>query len=200
MCRAPQTDSVHSDSEVVVPDMAGKTVERILRGYNPNLKPIGTVVVNTGLLRISFTNIDPAGGNFEAVFWLTLGWTDDRLSWNPEVYADAVTLPYRSIWVPPYFFDLAEQLRDTLYVSLATINSSGYVEWQLNRKGTFMCQGSLHLYPFDTSVCQVPLYTAHSGINLTDSYGVEISDDDEQYIACEKKRPHPMGPPGAHDL
>ncbi|MDC0526280.1 hypothetical protein OAO87_04680, partial [bacterium] len=44
---------------------------------------------------------------------------------------------------------------DPMYVSLMTVNSSGYVTLQINRKSTFMYDAILDNYPFDSSICYV---------------------------------------------
>jgi len=175
---------VYSQTEIFVEDMSAKTVDRLLRSYDPLIKPGGPndVQVRTGLKDVSFTEV--VHGEVEVVFWLQMEWEDERLVWDPFVYDGLIRLPDDSlVWKPAfYFFNIRDKDDVDLYRSPITINSSGTVKFEMNKRGIFLCGWhSISLFPFDSALCPIYLNAAQRSNKFDGSIGIRFLDLDDNY-------------------
>ena len=173
----------YSLTELYVPDMEAKVQDRLLRSYDKSVKPIGNVIVQTGMQDVTIYEANMREGRFEAVFWMTRLWRDTRLSWDPVIYDGLIRVDADDVWRPAYYYNNLYETDDVdLYRSPATINSSGFVNIVTNQRGTFLCEGSILLFPFDHSACSINLISVQRSIYFNGDLGFGIIDPDDAYV------------------
>ena len=80
----------------------------------------------------------------------------------------------------PYPFDPRPLAR---YVSPVTINATGTVKLEMNKRAVFMCGwDSIALFPFDSALCPIYLNSAQRSNKFDGSIGIRFLDLDDNYL------------------
>ena len=84
---------------------------------------------------------------------------------------------------PAYYYgNLLETDDVDLYRSPATVNSSGFVEVITNQRATFLCEGSISLFPYDHSECEITLVAVQRSTLFNGDLGLVILEGDDQFV------------------
>ncbi|KAK0042689.1 neuronal acetylcholine receptor subunit alpha-7 [Biomphalaria pfeifferi] len=134
--------------------------------YNPEVRPsfnytIPTEVIAT--LSVAYlTELDIKHHFLHLCGFVSMIWTDEKLTWNPEKYdnINQIYVKQERVWKP----DMAvyNSVADKVYLGeenlIVTVSSNGTVRWEPLVNMGVTCKVDISNYPFDVSVC---------GINLT---------------------------------
>ncbi|XP_072024035.1 neuronal acetylcholine receptor subunit alpha-2-like isoform X3 [Amphiura filiformis] len=127
--------------------------------------------VEVGLSLVSFDFIDEANDLASVHGWLKLGWTDERLKWDPSKFDNITVMRVNTdhIWIPD--IELYNGVSVTkLFDNKALIYSNGYIYNLPSYRIEFKCPMNLRYFPYDEQVCTLKYGSwAHdmSLINLT---------------------------------
>ncbi|XP_046369805.2 acetylcholine receptor subunit beta-like [Haliotis rufescens] len=150
----------------------------LLEGYKPYIRPRenpnDTVVV---VVSYSMTSVEALDENMQTVAssgFLTLKWTDERLTWNPSEYGGIqyVNIPVDKLWIPDLSLTNGiDSLSLILPVGeMARVNNDGRVTWYKEMTKRTKCSLNMRHFPFDNQTCSISLIqwvTVITDINIT---------------------------------
>ncbi|CAH1273318.1 CHRNA9 [Branchiostoma lanceolatum] len=144
--------------------------------YDVELRPVAEttdiLMVEMGVALTHIIDMNEKHQTLTASLWLTMGWNDTHLQWNPEEFGNfkRITVPSKKVWMPdivlyqnvdPYFDGWSH--RET-YVK---IHSNGYILWEVPAVIVSSCHLDVSNFPFDTQACQLKFGPwIHSGFEL----------------------------------
>lgn len=129
--------------------------------YHRLVRPAEKITVNVSLSLLTVNDLDVKTQTLSTTGWLTVGWQDDRLTWNAATYPDVshVYTLDSEVWKPELFIDNSLDDVSILQDSnvMFKVLRDGAVEWKLPRIFTTFCNVDVTYYPFDTQNCVIEI-------------------------------------------
>ncbi|KAF8367388.1 acr-11 [Pristionchus pacificus] len=142
-----------------------KLFNDLLNGYNPMERPVENateaLVVNIKFYLQQILDVDEKNQLVSINAWLSYGWRDYKLGWNPDDYGGIqdIRFPGTSdhIWKPDILlYNSAAEDFDSTYKSNLLVYSTGDVTWIPPGVLKFVCSTiDVTWFPFDDQVCQL---------------------------------------------
>lgn len=142
--------------------------EKAIRGsklntatYDRLVRPVETVAVQAGLHLMTIDTLDIKSMTNSMTGWLTVDWTDTRLTWTVDATntAEHFYALDTEIWKPELFIDNSKENLKILndpYLQFK-VDKAGLVEWELPMIFQTHCEVDVTYYPFDVQICTVEL-------------------------------------------
>ncbi|KAI8519715.1 Carboxylesterase 5A [Branchiostoma belcheri] len=130
--------------------------------YSPQLAPSREhveVIFEAAVVEI--IDADEKNENMFASIAFRLQWKDGRLSWNPTDYGDRgkeIVVSSKKVWTPDIYLRRNGDAKFSDFPDArVTINSDGFVKWDIIDLLTTTCDLEPALFPFDSMECPVCL-------------------------------------------
>ena len=147
--------------------------------YKKSVRPSSEVMIYAFISLQQINSVDEKSQTITTNSYLTLLWTDQRLTWNISSYDDLadVMIPIKSIWTPDVaILNMADGEGFLKYndYNLATVTNVGevYVTISLNALKT-RCKMNVRKFPFDAQSCNI---NVGSWIQTSDRMNIELGD------------------------
>ena len=170
------------NSKANTPDQADEEdiINAILPStYKKSVRPSSEVMIYAFISLQQINSVDEKSQTITTNSYLTLLWTDQRLTWNISSYDDLadVMIPIKSIWTPDVaILNMADGEGFLKYndYNLATVTNVGevYVTISLNALKT-RCKMNVRKFPFDAQSCNI---NVGSWIQTSDRMNIELGD------------------------
>ncbi|KAI8799150.1 acetylcholine receptor subunit beta [Biomphalaria glabrata] len=133
--------------------------------YNPEVRPSlnssQTTEVTVQMSLAHIMDLDIKQQVLHLIGFVSLRWTDQKLTWTPGMYGgiDHLFVRQNQVWKP----DIAviNSVSDKVYVGdtevLVVVTSNGTVTWEPVINMQVTCQVNILKYPFDESICGLEL-------------------------------------------
>ena len=168
-------------------------ITSLLNGYNKNIRPDDTVLVDITASIQQIVSIDDKQQIMTSSSFITQMWTDERLTWVPSSAnnIEVVMLPVKSLWIPDTFVLNSADANGYLTIndySLASIDSDGNVAMILPALTIrTRCNLFAQKFPFDRQVCAINLTSWAQGENR-----IAYTENDSVVIDISGYSEHPL--------
>ena len=120
-------------------EIEGKIIDKILFGYNRNLRPQSTVNVGLMFSILKISSIDEVNGVMHSSVNIYAGWLDTRLAWDSRSYgiSGPICIIVSKIWLPD--LSIINTADKSIYIidnaSMAYVWSDGRVLLNIGLEG-----------------------------------------------------------------
>ncbi|KAL4219871.1 Neuronal acetylcholine receptor subunit beta-3 [Mactra antiquata] len=153
---------IHSVVGIYLYDHVGTLVDDLMQGYKPNVLPIqnysSVVKVELFLTVFAIRDVDHIKGTVQMQVSSRVRWTDERMTWRPELYGgiNSVLIEKENVWKPsivvPTTVDYATVTgpeKNILY------NHHGTALWLPDKLLENACTFYMRYWPFDKQKCRM---------------------------------------------
>lgn len=156
--------------------------KNVINKVDPDIAPFESALTSTyvtiSLNIMSIAEVDEKQQTFSGAYWVTLGWSDSRLSWDPKMYGNisSVQVKAEKLWYPTSVCMYNEIGNDKCFDAKdkqLTVYSYGSVLYTTYLDSVSQCKIDVTKYPFDTQFCGL----AMGNIN----FGTEFLTFNEEY-------------------
>ncbi|XP_033752861.1 neuronal acetylcholine receptor subunit alpha-7-like [Pecten maximus] len=133
----------------------------LLIGYNKYLRPAEDtyqpVYVNITFFLVGIRDFDEVTGKFAVTSFMSVTWTDSRMTWNPTAYNHTYYLPFfgNQVWKPNIIlvnpFNSVSKVGEDFMEIRYMFNGAAY--WSPGDVMSSACDIDVTYYPFDTQKC-----------------------------------------------
>jgi len=146
-------------------------VDRLLHDqrYEKRIKPpLLPLQVNVSVVLLSLSSPDESSLHYEIEFLMHQRWEDPRLAYSDEKgrpYLNALA-HHAAIWKPDVYIIKHGSYKAINPSEVALrIHSNGTVFYTMRRHLVLNCEGDLHIFPFDSPLCQFSIESVSSPRN-----------------------------------
>ncbi|XP_019642792.1 PREDICTED: neuronal acetylcholine receptor subunit alpha-10-like [Branchiostoma belcheri] len=145
--------------------------------YDSALRPVrehqDVLTVDFGVTLTHIVDMDEKHQTLSMNLWITMGWNDTHMRWDPGEYGGVahLTVPATYVWKPDIILyeNVDPQFngwsRDETYVK---IHQNGYVLWEIPAVTRSSCKFDVSSFPFDHQRCFLKFGPwIHSGYEVT---------------------------------
>ncbi|XP_033633008.1 neuronal acetylcholine receptor subunit alpha-10-like [Asterias rubens] len=153
----------HVDQVSAADQNVSNLISNLFGEYNKLVRPVKNasmpLIIRFEVFFAHVLDMNEREQTLSSSIWLTLTWTDDYLTWDPDDYGGVYVfkIPSHEIWLPDiYFYNNAElQTRNFLVGPVVKIFSNGGIMWAapVNFKG--YCLLDVRYFPFDHQHCDM---------------------------------------------
>ncbi|OQV20252.1 Neuronal acetylcholine receptor subunit alpha-10 [Hypsibius exemplaris] len=135
----------------------------LLKGYNKAVRPSRNysevLTVTLGVALTQIISLDERNQILTSNCWLSQIWIDDKLSWNPEDFANITSLliPVEQIFRPDILLynNADSEYYHKMISTNAIIQHTGNVTWLSTSIIRSTCEIDVRFFPFDKQVCSL---------------------------------------------
>ncbi|KAG9262732.1 5-hydroxytryptamine receptor 3A-like [Astyanax mexicanus] len=149
-----------------------------MEAESAKLRPVSdwrsSVAVRVDLSFLSVLGVDEKNERLQLYTLYTLGWRDERLSWNSSQYGGVlrVTVPAQSIWLPDIILYETATTDEEQRSSYVSATDGGWVELQQPRLLESSCPLNLYHFPLDQHTCNLTfLSQSHTAMEVEVFWG-----------------------------
>ena len=138
-------------------------LKNLTTDYNSDLRPgIGKydpLIVNISLNLVALTKINEVEGYISTVQYFDITWTDERMSWKPELHEGISHLAFRSnkVWRPELIISNPADKMYPIDEFPTTVRffSNGLALWRPGLVTKTLCDIQTPAFPFDVHACDI---------------------------------------------
>ena len=138
-------------------------LKNLTTDYSPDLRPgldkDDPLIINITLNLVALTKLNEVEGYISTVQFFDITWTDERMSWEPELYENISYISFRSdkVWRPEL---VISNPADKIYAfdeipTTVRYNSDGLALWRPGLVTKTLCDIQTPAYPFDVHACYI---------------------------------------------
>ncbi|XP_062576435.1 acetylcholine receptor subunit alpha-L1-like [Saccostrea cucullata] len=135
----------------------------VLDNHDARVAPFDTtaeaIPLTVHINLMSIRGVSEREQTFSTSMWLTLGWMDHRLSWNPSSYRGITSIIANSknVWSPSSvcIYNEVKSEKCLTEDNPVTIMNIGWVAYTTTRESVTQCTLNIRKYPFDSHVCSI---------------------------------------------